>query len=198
MSIAVCSSGFRLPLLLEGGRGSYFNESLSGIDAGPLEMFREMPFCDRAGTADAKWHNFAQELGLPRNVCPKAAVGRDGRQPRVTWALEIGEVQRFSSIKKAISYCGLCGDEQRSGNSAQRTPLSKQRNKHLQTTLIEAAKMAPRYSPTLALLYDRERQKGNANRATLAVARKLVPYLMAVDRGQCQFLVIDQETRTAA
>ena len=106
------------------------------------------------------------------------------------------QVQRFSSIKKAISYCGLCGDEQRSGNSAQRTPLSKQRNKHLQTTLIEAAKMAPRYSPTLALLYDREKQ--NANRATLAVARKLVAYLMAVDRGKTHFLVIDQETRTAA
>ena len=69
-----------------------------------------------------------------------------------------------------------------SGSTVQRTPLSKQRNKHLQTTLIEAAKMAPRYSPTLAQLYDRERQKGNANRATLAVARKLVAYLMAVDR----------------
>ena len=116
----------------------------------------------------------------------------------LTWALEIGEVQRFSSIKKAISYCGLCGDEQRSANSAQRTPLSKQRSKHLQTTLIEAAKMAPRFSPTLALLYDREKQKGNANRATLAVARKLVAYLMAVDRGQTHFLVVDQETRTAA
>jgi hypothetical protein len=49
----------------------------------------------------------------------------------LTWALEVGEVQRISSIKKAISYCGLCGDEQRSGNSAKRTPISKQRNKHL-------------------------------------------------------------------
>jgi transposase len=116
----------------------------------------------------------------------------------LTWALEIGEVQRFSSIKKAISYCGLCGDEQRSANTVQRTPLSKQRNKHLQTTLIEAAKMAPRYSPTLATLYDREKQKGNANRATLAVARKLVAYLMAVDRGQTHFLVIDREAYVAA
>ena len=116
----------------------------------------------------------------------------------LTWALEIGEVQRFSSIKKAISYCGLCGAEKSSGNTVQRTPLSKQRNKHLQTTLIEAAKMAPRYSPTLALLYDREKQKGNANRATLAVARKLVAYLMAVDRGKCHFLVLDRESCTAA
>jgi transposase len=97
----------------------------------------------------------------------------------LTWALEVGDLQRFSSIKKAISY----GAEQSSGNTVQRTPLSKQRNKHLQTTLIEAAKMAPRNSPELAMLYDKEKQKGNANRATLAVARKLVAYFTAVDRG---------------
>ena len=116
----------------------------------------------------------------------------------LTWALEIGEVQRFSSIKKAVSYCGLCGAEKSSGNTTRRTPLSKQRNQHLQTTLIEAAKMAPRYSPTLALLYDREKQRGNANRATLAVARKLVAYLMAVDRGQRDFQVMEVSHSTAA
>jgi transposase len=116
----------------------------------------------------------------------------------LTWALEVGEVQRFLSIKKAVSYCGLCGDEHSSANRVQRTPLSKQRNKHLQTTLIEAAKLAPRYSPTLALLYDREKQRGNANRATLAVARKLVAYLVAVDRREKNFLIVESETRAAA
>jgi len=49
----------------------------------------------------------------------------------------------------------LCGAEKSSGNTFQRTPLSKQRNK---TALIEAAKMAPRNSPDLAMLYDKERQ----------------------------------------
>jgi transposase len=116
----------------------------------------------------------------------------------LTWALEVGEVSRFSSIKKAISYCGLCGAEKSSGNTIQRTPLSKQRNKHLQTTLIEAAKMAPRNSPDLAMVYDREKQKGNTNRATLAVARKLVAYLVAVDRRQKDFLSVERENRTAA
>src|SRR5262244_1776172 len=116
----------------------------------------------------------------------------------LTWALEVGDAKRFSSIKKAISYCGLCGAEKSSGNTVRRMPLSKQRNKHLQTTLIEAAKMAPRFSPTLALLYDREKQKGNANRATLAVARKLVAYLVAIDRGQTHFLVLDRESSIAA
>jgi transposase len=79
------------------------------------------------------------------------------------------------------------GAEKSSGNTVQRTPLSKQRNKHLQTTLIEAAKMAPRYSPTLALLYDREKQRGNANRATLTV-----------DRGQTHFLELDRDSSAAA
>jgi transposase len=116
----------------------------------------------------------------------------------LTWALEVGDVKRFSSIKKAISYCGLCGAEKDSGNTVQRTPLSKQRNKHLQTMLIESAKMAPRYSPDLAMLYDREKQKGNANRATLALARKLVAYLMAVDRGQRNFQVVETSNCIAA
>jgi len=116
----------------------------------------------------------------------------------LTWALEVGDAKRFSSIKKAISYCGLCGAEKSSGSTVQRTPLSKQRNKHLQTTLIEAAQMAPRNSAELAMLYDKEKQKGNANRATLAVARKLVAYLMAVDRGQRNFQVVETSTCIAA
>ena len=51
--------------------------------------------------------------------------------------------------------------------------------------------MAPRNSPELAMLHDQEKQKGNANRATLAVARKLVAYLLAVDRGQRNFQVLE-------
>jgi transposase len=92
----------------------------------------------------------------------------------------------------------LCGAEKSSGNTVQRTPLSKRRNKHLQTALIEAAKMAPRNNPELAMLYDKEKQKGNANRATLAVARKLVAYLMAVDRGQRNFKIVGTSSNIAA
>jgi hypothetical protein len=48
--------------------------------------------------------------------------------------------------------------------------------------LIEAAKLAPYWNPQLAALHEKELAKGNRNRATLAVARKLVEYLLAVDR----------------
>jgi len=116
----------------------------------------------------------------------------------LTWALEVGDVKRFSSIKNAISYCGLCGDEKNSAGIRKRTPISKQRNKHLQTVLVEAAKFAPRLSPVLAQVYDQAKQKGNANRATLAVARKLVAYLVAIDRRQEGFLVVEKQDRAVA
>jgi transposase len=93
----------------------------------------------------------------------------------LTWALEIGEVARFRSVKQAISYCGLCGEEKSSADKVMRTPISKQRNKHIQSVLVEAAKLAPRQHSELALVYEKEKAKGNANRATLAVARTSTP-----------------------
>jgi transposase len=61
----------------------------------------------------------------------------------LTWALEIGDVSRFSSIKQAISYCGLCGDEKSSADKVLRTPISKKRNKHIQRVLIEPPSLVP-------------------------------------------------------
>jgi transposase len=101
----------------------------------------------------------------------------------LTWALEIATPHRFSSIKMAMSYCGLTSALRESAGQARRGPLSKQRNRHLQSVLIEAAKMAPPRNAKLNEIYQKARQKGaHANRATLAVARKLVAYLLAADR----------------
>jgi transposase len=62
----------------------------------------------------------------------------------LTWVLEVGDTSCFCSIKQAISYCGLCGEEKRSADKVMRTPISKQRNKHIQRVLVEAARLAPR------------------------------------------------------
>src|SRR5579863_2690545 len=116
----------------------------------------------------------------------------------LTWALEIGNYTRFQSIKEAISYCELCGDERSSADKVQRMPLSKQRNKHIQRTLIEAAKLAPRESPELAMIRERELERGNPNRATLAVARKMVCYMLAVERRQQDFVTAGESMPTEA
>jgi transposase len=110
-----------------------------------------------------------------------------GQITALTWALEIGDPRRFRSGGEAISYCGLTAALKSSAGKQQRGPVSKQRNHWLQSTLIEAAKLAPRWNPQLAALHARELERGHRNRATLAVARKLVTYLLAVDKSGQSF-----------
>jgi len=110
-----------------------------------------------------------------------------GEITALTWVLEIGDPDRFSSIRKAVSYCGLCSAQKESAGKEQRGPISKKRNKHLQTMLIEAAKLAPHWNEQLVIVHERELKKGNRNRATLAVARRLVAYMLAVDRKRADF-----------
>ena len=116
----------------------------------------------------------------------------------LTWALEIGDYTRFASVKEAISYCGLCSAERSSADKVMRMPISKQRNKHIQRVLVEAAKLAVRQNHELAMVYDKELLRGNDNRATLAVARKLVAYMLAVDRSKQNFLPAEEFKSTAA
>jgi len=102
----------------------------------------------------------------------------------LTWALETGTPERFASIKAAMSYCGLTSALRESAGQQKRGPLSKQRNRHLQSVLIEAAKIAPMLNEQLKEVHRKAQEKGgHRNRATLAVARKLVAYLLAADRA---------------
>jgi len=107
-----------------------------------------------------------------------------GEVTALTWALEIDDIGRFPNLKSVQSYCGLCSGRHESAGKNKRMPLSKQRNSHLQTVLIEAAKLAPRFNAQLAQTHAAALERGyNRNRATCAVARKLAAYLTAVDRS---------------
>jgi transposase len=110
-----------------------------------------------------------------------------GQVLALTWALEVGDPHRFGSIRQAISYCGLCSAQDSSAGIDKRGPISKMRNKHLQSMLVEAAKLAPRWNGALRAVHERELARGNRNRATLAVARKLVAYLLAADKSDKPF-----------
>jgi len=115
-----------------------------------------------------------------------------GEVMALTWVLEIAEPHRFRSARQAISYCGLCSAQHESAGKEQRGPISKKRNKHLQTMLVEAAKIAPLWNEQLAQLHEKELARGNRNRATLAVARKLVEFMLAVDRRETGFKPLKQ------
>ena len=181
---------------------SYFEELLASSDAisdsiRPLLHVSRDSITRLQRTEAAMIRCLQRDPLLAERVRRLQTIPAVGKVTALTWALEMGDISRFRSIRQAISYCGLCGDEKRSAEKVARTPLSKQRNKHIQRVLVEAAKLAPRRNPDLALVYENARKKGNANCATLAVARKLVAYLMAVDREQRDFEPV-REFATAA
>jgi len=171
----------------------YFRELLSTNDE-VMDSIRPLLKLSRESIVRLQKTEYALVSSLQRDPLLVERIQRLRTVPGVgpitalTWALEIGDVSRFRSVKQAISYCGLCGDEKSSADKVVRTPLSKQRNKHIQRVLVEAAKLAPKEDHKLALVYATEKQRGNANRATLAVARKMVAYLLAVDRAGRDFV----------
>jgi transposase len=130
------------------------------------------------------------EQALQQRVERLKSIRGVGSITALTWALEVSDPHRFSSIGDAVSYCGLTAAFRSSAGKEQRGPISKQRNAWLQTVLIEAAKLAPRWNPQLAALHTRQLELGHPNRATLQVARKLVAYLLAVDKSGQPFQVL--------
>lgn len=128
-------------------------------------------------------HRLLSEPALEQRVERLMSIDAVGPITALTWALEIADPHRFSSIADAASYCGLTAAFRSSAGKQQRGPISKQRNGWLQTVLIEAAKLAPRWNPQLAALHAQQLKRGHTNRATLQVARKLVAYLLAVDKS---------------
>jgi transposase len=171
----------------------YFQELLSSLDYVPesvlnlLQMSRNsMEFFDKMQkTLVSALRNDPQ---ISQRVELLTSIRGVGEVTALTWVLEIGDVNRFGRISQAVSYCGLCSAQKQSAGKDIRGPISKKGNKHLQTVLIEAAKLAPHWNPQLAEIHGRELEKGDRNRATLAVARKLVAYMLAVDKNQKKFI----------
>ena len=163
-------------------------KDLLRLSRGALEMFE--------ATQRQLLDRLRKEPRLVERVAVLESIRGVGEVTALTWALEICDPQRFRSIADAVSYCGLTSALDCSADKQHRGPISKQRNGHLQTVLIEAAKLAPRWNPQLAQVHERELERGNRNRATLAVARKLVAYLLAVDKSGQPFRIRNQPAPT--
>jgi transposase len=176
----------------------YFRELLERVEEIPLSV-KELLKLSRSNYEIFRSYQKRLVEGLCTNdlirdrVQGLMAIPGVGELTALTWVLEIGDPGRFDSIRQAVSYCGLCSAQRESAGKEQRGPISKKRNKQLQTMLIEAAKLAPHWNRQLAVLHERELQKGNRNRATLAVARKLVAYMLAVDKQQTSIRPIGEK-----
>ncbi len=172
----------------------YFSELLETLEYVPESVIDILGISRSSLEFFTSWQKrllkgLAEHPELAERVNRLMSIDGVGQVTALTWALEVGEPHRFSSLRKAVSYCGLCSALKESAGKSRRGPLSKQRNSNLQTILIEAAKLAPRYNSQLAEVYAREvEKKGNSNKATIAVARKLVAYLLYVDKSGNKFV----------
>jgi transposase len=180
----------------------YFSELMGRLDE-VAESVKEMLRLSRSAlemfemTQRQLLDRLQKEPLLVKRLEVLRSIDGVGEVTALSWALETCDPRRFPSIADAVSYCGLTSALVSSANKQQRGPISKQRNAHLQTVLIEAAKLAPRWNQPLAELHQRELKHGDRNRATLAVARKLVAYWLAVDKSGQPFQVRNPPTGEA-
>ena len=151
-------------------------------DLKPLLAFNRTQIERLEEMDDVITRHLIREPLLKERIQRLKAIAGVGDLTALCWAVEVGEPSRFPNERHAISYCGLCAAERESAGVQKRGPLSKQRNAFLQTTLIEAAHMAVRHNDKLRAIYEAQCDRGPKHRATLEVARRLVRWLLAIDR----------------
>ena len=93
-----------------------------------------------------------------------------------TIASEIGEIERFPTAKRLVSYTGLCPRVKQSGGTDLRGPLSKHGPRYLRWALVDAAATASRH-PLYAERYQQIKKRTGRQRgskvAQIDLARRL-------------------------
>lgn len=87
---------------------------------------------------------------------------------------EIGDVQRFSSAKKLVSFAGLNPSVYQSGDKCYRGAISKQGSTHLRWILIQCANVAVQKDRRLKSYYMKKKLAKGHNKAIVAAARKML------------------------
>jgi transposase len=93
---------------------------------------------------------------------------------------EIGDIHRFPSADKLVSYAGLAPSQRQSADHTLHGHITRQGNKYIRWILIEAAQHASRFDPQLKPFYERVAARRGRQRAIVAVARKLLIYIYQV------------------
>ncbi len=86
----------------------------------------------------------------------------------------IGEITRFPSPKKLVSYAGLGGQVHDSGQTSRRGGITKAGRRDLRTAMVQAAQTAANTHPHWKAELKRLQPRLGRNKAIVAIARKLL------------------------
>lgn len=105
---------------------------------------------------------------------------------------EVGNVKRFSSADKFVSYSGATPKIDRSGSSVDKVhKISKKGSKYLRHALYMIAEFARRHNPVLRAHFQRIKN-GNKKRhrlALIAVANKIARYIYSAMKNKSSFVI---------
>jgi len=106
-----------------------------------------------------------------------------------TIRLETGDVGRFRSPGKYVSYCRAVGSRHLSNHKVKGRGNTKNGNPYLSWAFVEAAHFAVRFHPPVRRFYERKKARTHRVVAVKAVAHKLARASYHVMRDQVQFQV---------
>ena len=95
---------------------------------------------------------------------------------------EIGDVKRFSSDEKLVSWVGLAPQVHQSGDSHWTGHISRKGSKRARWILGQCAQSARQHDPRMREFYERIERKHGSSKAIVAVARKMlaIMYVMLI------------------
>lgn len=99
---------------------------------------------------------------------------------------EIGDIQRFETLKQLVAYAGIDPAVHQSGQfEAKQTRMSKRGSPYLRHALWMAASIARMHDPELKAYYQKRRSEGKAHgTVTGALCRKLLARIFVILRDQ--------------
>ena len=161
---------------LFGGRGRAWLERQTMPDDERAAIVRHLRELDRLGEDLAVLDREIAQAGL-HNPAVERLLSITGINLTVAVGLvaAIGDVRRFSSPQKLVSYVGLNPRVRQSGlGLAQHGRISKQGRAHARAMLVEAAWAAAKAPGPLHAFFIRIRARRGHQVAAVAVARKLI------------------------
>jgi len=101
---------------------------------------------------------------------------------------EIGDINRFKSLKSLCCYFGLVPNSRSSGETSHVGGMTRRGNSYLKFILIECAWTAMRKDPALLLAYKSAVVHIEPNKAIIKVARKLLNRIRYVLRNEKEYV----------
>jgi len=100
---------------------------------------------------------------------------------------ELGDVDRFGSIKEATAYAGLVPGKRESAGKGKELGITKKGSRLLRWAMVEAAWQAVRHSARWRTVYERIKRRRGAKRAIIAVARRLLGMLTSMLKAGAKY-----------